>query len=99
MTVTTGTAIEGPAIMSRAIACLFLPAWLLAQSPVRPLDKPVASVRLNAWRTSVQELPDGRVLVVDSLKRLIALDSNLAFLKVVVDSIPTRNRPPWPTTA
>jgi hypothetical protein len=43
-------------------------------------------------------MPDGSVLVVDSLKRLVLLDSNLAFRRVLVDSVPSRIRPRWTTT-
>ena len=79
-------------------ASLAVPYLLLAQLPQRSAGRRVAATALNAWRTSVYELPDGRVLAVDSIKRLVLLDSNLSLLRVVVDSVPTRIRPPWPTT-
>ena len=71
-----------------------LGAALAAQPAPRPLGPTVGTYGLNAWGTSLHELSDGRVLVVDSLTRLVLLDSSLHFVRVVIDSIPSQLRTP-----
>ena len=60
----------------------------LAQPVQRPLGATVATFPLNALGSSLRELPDGRVLVVDSARRLLLLDSALRLVRVVAESPP-----------
>ena len=72
-----------PLIARCVVVSMFVVTRAVAQMPPRPLGKTVAAIPLNAWGSSVRELADGRVLVVDSMKRLVLLDSALRFVRVV----------------
>ena len=77
-------------MIARGLALLLVPAILQAQGP--EIQKIATATAVSTERlgvvSSVRELPDGRVLVNDMMRRrLLLMDSTLQVVGVVLDSV------------